>query len=93
MKGTKNPGNQVLSFRSRGLDAVSLATQFEKNKSFSGQCLTEMTRLPSWDRGRAPLQPPALTLPLGQPYEGYGFMKLRGRREKRRIWETFLDTA
>lgn len=43
----KNPGNQALSFRSRDLDAVSLATQFEKNKSFSLQPL-----LLSWDRGQ-----------------------------------------
>lgn len=38
MKCTKNPGNQALSFRSGGLDAVSLATWFEKNKSLSRQC-------------------------------------------------------
>lgn len=58
MKCTKNPGNQALSFRSGGLDAVSLATWFEKNKSFSRQCGEAQASILGQDAG------PQLGLPL-----------------------------
>ena len=50
---TQKTGNQAFSFRFGELDAVSLVTQFEENKSFSRQPalrrVGQASILPSWD--------------------------------------------